>query len=50
MMEKEKELLVEYGKLLISTGLTTGTGGNISIYNPDEQIMAITPSGIDYFE
>ncbi len=50
MMEKEKELLVEHGKLMISTSLTTGTGGNISIYNPDEQIMAITPSGIDYFE
>lgn len=50
MMETEKELLVEYGKKLISSGLTAGTGGNISIYDPEKQLMAITPSGIDYFE
>ncbi|BBM19631.1 fuculose phosphate aldolase [Enterococcus avium] len=50
MMDKEKALLVEYGKKLISTGLTAGTGGNISIYDPEKQLMAITPSGIDYFE
>lgn len=50
MMEEEKALLVEYGKRLISTGLTAGTGGNISVYDPERQLMAITPSGIDYFE
>ena len=37
-------------KKLISTGLTAGTGGNISMYDPESQLMAITPSGIDYFE
>lgn len=50
MMETEKTQLVEYGKKLISTGLTAGTGGNISVYDPVGQLMAITPSGIDYFE
>ncbi|MGG5370445.1 L-fuculose-phosphate aldolase [Enterococcus sp. AZ196] len=50
MLEEEKKLLVEYGKKLISTGLTAGTGGNLSLYDPKKQLMAITPSGIDYFE
>ena len=50
MMDTEKVQLVEYGKKLISTGLTAGTGGNISMYDPESQLMAITPSGIDYFE
>ena len=50
MMDTEKVQLVEYGKKLISTGLTAGTGGIISMYDPESQLMAITPSGIDYFE
>ncbi|MBO0451740.1 L-fuculose-phosphate aldolase [Candidatus Enterococcus murrayae] len=50
MLEEEKKLLVEYGKKLISTGLTAGTGGNLSLYDPKKQLIAITPSGIDYFE
>lgn len=49
-LQKERDAIVEYGKKLITTGLTTGTGGNISIYNPGEGLMAISPSGIDYFE
>ena len=28
---KERELIVDYGKKLITEKLTTGTGGNISI-------------------
>jgi L-fuculose-phosphate aldolase len=49
-MEKERKLIVEFGKKLVTTGLTKGTGGNLSIYNREEKLMAITPSGIDYFE
>lgn len=49
-MLKERELVVEYGKKLITSGLTTGTGGNISIFNKEEGLMAISPSGIDYFD
>ncbi len=37
-------------KKLITSGLTKGTGGNLSIFNREEKLMAITPSGIDYFE
>lgn len=35
---------------MITSGLTKGTGGNISIYNRKENLMAISPSGLDYFE
>ncbi|GBF11873.1 L-fuculose-phosphate aldolase [Tepidibacillus sp. HK-1] len=50
LLKQERELIVEYGKKLITSGLTKGTGGNISIYNRDFNLMAISPSGLDYFE
>ncbi len=50
LIQKERELVVEFGKKLITCGLTKGTGGNISICNRAEGLMAISPSGLDYFE
>lgn len=50
LMEKERELIVKYGKKLITNGLTTGSGGNISVFNRDLNLVAISPSGQDYFE
>ena len=41
-MEKERNLIVEYGKKLITENLTDGTGGNISIYDPEKGLMAIS--------
>lgn len=49
-MREERELVVQYGKKLITSGLTRGTGGNISIYNREAGLLAISPSGMDYFE
>jgi L-fuculose-phosphate aldolase len=49
LMQAEREQIVEYGKKLVTTGLTKGTGGNLSIYNRDKKLIAISPSGIDYF-
>lgn len=46
----ERELLVEYGKKMLTAGLTKGSGGNISIYNRKLGSIAITPSGLDYFQ
>ncbi|WP_200814935.1 L-fuculose-phosphate aldolase [Scatolibacter rhodanostii] len=46
----ERNLLIEYGKKLVTDGFTCGTGGNLSIYNREEKLMAITPSGIPFFE
>lgn len=50
LMIEERKLIVEYGKKLITSNLTKGTGGNISIYNRKEKLMAISPSGMDYFK
>nr|WP_171000561.1 L-fuculose-phosphate aldolase [Companilactobacillus huachuanensis] len=47
-MEKEREQLIEYGKKLVETELTKGTGGNLSIYDRQNGQIAITPSGIDF--
>lgn len=49
-LELEREKIIKYGKKLVESGLTKGTGGNLSIYNPEEGLMAISPSGIDYFD
>ncbi|HEY8362787.1 MAG TPA: L-fuculose-phosphate aldolase [Tissierellaceae bacterium] len=46
----ERQEIVEYGKKLVTSGLTKGTGGNLSIFNRKEGLMAISPSGIDYFK
>jgi L-fuculose-phosphate aldolase len=48
-MEQEKQLLIKYGKKLVDEGYTVGTGGNLSRYNRDLNLMAITPTGIDFF-
>lgn len=50
LLLKEREEIVNYGKKLITSGLTKGTGGNISIYNREDNLVAISPSGLDYFE
>lgn len=49
MLEERKEL-IEYGKKLVNAGLTKGTGGNLSIFDRENGLVAITPSGIDFFE
>lgn len=50
ILQKERENVVKYCQKMIASGLTKGTGGNISIYNREKELMAISPSGIDYFE
>ena len=49
LMQEERELVAEYGRILSTSGLCPGTSGNISIYNAEKGLMAISPSGIDYF-
>lgn len=50
LMQSEREQVVEYGKQMLSSGLTNGTTGNISVYNKEQDLMAISPSGVGYFE
>lgn len=50
LMEKERNKLIEYGKKLVVEKLTKGTGGNLSVFDRNLGYIAITPSGIDFFE
>ena len=45
-----REKVVEYGKMLLERDLTTGTGGNISIFHRESGLVVISPSGLDYME
>lgn len=49
LLAKEREQVVEYCLKMIQAGLTKGTGGNISIFNRELGLYAISPSGMDYF-
>jgi L-fuculose-phosphate aldolase len=50
LLEEERKNIVQFGRNLLNAGLTTGTGGNLSIYNRTEGLVAIKPSGVNYFE
>lgn len=50
LMQKAREELVKYGKKLVTANLTKGTGGNLSVFDRANGHVAITPSGIDFFE
>jgi L-fuculose-phosphate aldolase len=49
-LERERKEIVRFGRRLLSSGLTAGTGGNLSIANRKKNLVAITPSGVDYLE
>ena len=46
--EKERTLIVEMGKKLLASGLTEGTGGNLSLCVEPGKAFLISPSGMDY--
>lgn len=48
ILAAERNEIVRYGKKLLNAQLTSGTGGNLSILNREEGLMAISPSGIEY--
>lgn len=50
LLQNERELIIEYGIKLVESELIKGTSGNISIFNREKGLVAITPSGIDYFK
>lgn len=49
LLKEIRDNIVVYSQKLITSGLTVGTGGNISVFDPDSGLFAITPSGVDYF-
>ena len=50
LLESIREEIVRYSRELIRSGLTVGTGGNISVFDRESGLFALTPSGMDYFE
>jgi L-fuculose-phosphate aldolase len=50
LLRKEREEIVRFGKKLLTARLTCGTGGNLSIFNRSDGLIAISPSGIEYDE
>ena len=49
-LEKERKEIATFGRKLLTSGLTAGTGGNLSLVNRKRNLVAITPSGVDYLE
>jgi len=47
---KYKQQVVAFSQALTKEGYLSGTGGNLSIRIPREDILAITPSNFDYLE
>ena len=48
LMQAERELVAEYGRRMSADRLSTGTSGNLSVYDPERGLMAISPSGMAY--
>jgi L-fuculose-phosphate aldolase len=50
LLRKERGEVVRFGVRLLEAGLTTGTGGNLSVINRRLGLIAISPSGVEYRE
>ncbi|MEJ2156169.1 MAG: L-fuculose-phosphate aldolase [Desulfobacteraceae bacterium] len=48
LLQNERSQIVHFGKKLLAARLTSGTGGNLSIFNREENLIAISPSGVEY--
>ncbi len=48
LLEHERTLIVEYGKLLLERRLVAGTSGNLSVFDRGNGCIAISPSGLAY--
>jgi L-fuculose-phosphate aldolase len=50
LLMRERDDITFFGRKLLAAGLTTGTGGNLSIFSRDDGLIAISPSGVEYEE
>ena len=50
LLAEEREAIVKFGRRLITANLTTGSGGNLSVFNRARDLVAIKPSGVEYFD
>lgn len=47
-LENERKAVVRFGLKMVESGLTTGTGGNLSIIDRNSGKVVVSPSGIEY--
>lgn len=47
---EERQELISYGKKMKEEGLAPGTSGNLSVFLKEENLVLISPSGIDYHD
>lgn len=45
---KERNDIVRFGRKMVASGLTVATGGNLSVADRRDGLIAISPSGMDY--
>ena len=50
LLLEERKQVVQYLRKMVTTKLTVGTGGNISIHNTEKNLLAVSPTSMDYFE
>jgi L-fuculose-phosphate aldolase len=50
LLQAERQAIVKFGQKMISSQLVTGAGGNLSIFDRASGRVAISPSGIEYFD
>ncbi len=50
LMQSQRQQIVDYGLKMVRSGLTTGSGGNLSILSCDDDLIAVSPSGVDYHD
>lgn len=50
LLINEREKIIRFCRKMLDTKLTTGSGGNISIYNRQENLVAVSPGSMDYYE
>mgnify|MGYP000595622512 CR=1 FL=1 len=50
MHHEQRSAVADRCRAMLRAGLTTGSGGNISLRLPGEEMMCISPSGIPYEE
>lgn len=48
LLAQERDQIARYGRRMINAGLSTGTGGNLSLYNRSAGLIAASPSAVDY--
>lgn len=50
LLRRERSEVVRFGLRMLSAGLTTGSGGNLSVFRRGSGLVAVTPSGVEYPE